>query len=195
MGQVVNLRPIVNRPGAGPGKLLRHLPLRRSLGSSRCNGRSAETRFRPGPRDHCSRPARKAGRRGAQDPVALSGSDSLERLHQEVHVITHDDITVEIVMAKVALVIVNSVHYHSCNLRLAKVQRASTGVVEKAIHCQEGLTGCSRRRKAAAGREAIVQPRSEEHRLANRGIMRQPASVKGHQATQSGRVRQISPAD
>ena len=101
-----------------------------------------------------------------------------------MHMVPHDDIGVEIVMLKRVLSIVDCIDDHARDLRLAKVQRAGTGVGENAIHGEEGLSGGSRHREVAACREAIVQAPSEEHRLANGVIMRQTASVKGHHNTE-----------
>src|SRR5580700_2054767 len=69
----------------------------------------------------------------AQDPIALSGCYSLKRLHQlgnrhtrsdqEVHMVPHDDIGVEMVIRKRMLSIANGFDDHTRNLRLSKVQR------------------------------------------------------------------------
>src|ERR1017187_1846873 len=98
-----------------------------------------------------------------------------------MHVVPHDGIAVEIVMAKKLCAIVNGFDDHARDLRLTKVQRAGTGVIENAIHRQKGFSRGSRRWEAAAWRKAIVQPPSEENSLADGVIMWQAAGVKGHQ--------------
>jgi len=73
-----------------------------------------------------------------------------------MHMVAHDDITVEMVMAQGVISILNSSDDHVRNLRLAKIQRAGTSVVENAIHSQKGFSGGSGRWEAAACRKAIV---------------------------------------
>ena len=98
-----------------------------------------------------------------------------------MNVVAHNDIRVEMVMAKGAISIFNSFDYHVGDLRLAKIKWACPSVVENAIHSQELLSGGSRRREHASCRKAIVQAPGDEHGLANRVIMRQSASVKRYQ--------------
>jgi hypothetical protein len=48
------------------------------------------------------------------------------------------------------LSIENGFDDHTRNLRLSKVQRPSARVIEKTIHCKEGLSGSRRQREVAA---------------------------------------------
>src|SRR5258708_5752701 len=87
----------------------------------------------------------------AQHFVALSGGESLERLHQlgnlyawsdqEVNVVSHDDITVKIIVPQFVVAILNSFDHHPGDLRLSKVQRTGARVVEDAVHRHEGSSG------------------------------------------------------
>ncbi len=190
VGQVANLRPIVNRPGAGPGKLLR----------SRHNPRihrihydipSDPPKLRLIPNHAIIAlflPERSSGQ--SQNPISLSRRESLERLHQpgnlyvgsdqHVHMVRHDDVAVQMEVSESAFLVLDGFDDHARNFRLAKVQRACSSGIEKTIHCPEGLSGGSRCRKTAAGWEAAVQTPSEEHGSANGVVVREAPSVKVH---------------
>src|SRR5439155_18609412 len=110
VGQVGNLRPIVNRPRAGPWEQLwgrRHTGLHRIHLNVTSN--PLELRLIANqPIIAFILPERLP--RQPHHPVTLPRSESLERLHQlgnrharsdqKMHVVGHDAITVEIVMAK-----------------------------------------------------------------------------------------------
>jgi hypothetical protein len=192
VGQVVNLRPIVNRPGARPLKLLGH-----------CRQASIH-------RIHLDVTSNAPNLRlianqsivalvlpewlpsGAQDLVALPRCESLERLRQlghlhewsdqEVNVVAHDDITVEMVVFQMLVSIVNGLHDHIRDLRPAKMERASGCVVEKAVHRKERLSGGACSGEAAIHRKAAMQAPGEEDRLADRMIMREATRMEaGHE--------------
>ena len=196
MGQIVNLRPIVNRPGAGPWKLFWR---GRQLAPHRIHldviGNPLKLRLVA---DHPIKalvlPERLPGE--AQNSVALPGSESLERLHhlgnlhqrshQEMNVVRHHDIGVKLVVSQVPLSIANGSDHHVRDLRPAKVQRTSAGGVENAVHRQEGLSGSGCRGETAIRRKAAVQAPGEEDGLSDGMIMRQPATMECSHAEEVG---------
>jgi hypothetical protein len=189
VGQVCNLRPIFNRPGAGPEKLLWSFDqpgvYRIHLDVSRdpLKLRSISNQ----PIVALNLPERLPGK--AQDPVRLSGCETFERvsqlgdLHtrskQEMYVIRHDDKRVELIITQALLPVTKSGHYHVCDLRHPKVQRSFAGVVEHSVHRQECLSGCRGFRETTAWRHTGMQPPGDEDGLAYRVKMWQTADAGG----------------
>jgi hypothetical protein len=189
VGQVGNLRPIGNRPGAAPRKLLRP---------------SSKASFYWVPFDvnddalelpliahqpveafvlpewlSCAR----------QDPIALPRSEPLQRVQhlrkrhtrrdQQMHVVRHNDETMEPVMPGVA--IQDRVDHHLRDLRVAQVKGSGHCMVEKTVHCHKGAARGPGRRKHAMRRRAAVKAPGDECGLAEALIVRQAASVEcGH---------------
>jgi hypothetical protein len=103
-----------------------------------------------------------------------------------MNVVRHHDIGVKLVVS-FPLSIVDSFDYYGCDLRLAKVQRAGAGVIEKPVHGHESLSGAGSRRDTATRREAAVQAPGDEEGLAEGVIVRQAATVEsGHEEGESG---------
>ena len=189
VGQVGNLRPIVNRPGAGPRKFLWrfdepclnriHLDVARNPLKLRSVANQPIIAF--------DLPKRLTGK--AKHPVRLPRCESLERvsqlgdLHtrsdQQVHMVRHNDIRVDLVVFQGLVSIMDRVHHHVRDLRPSKVQRSCASVVEHAVHGKEHLPRGGRFGEAAACGEAAVQAPREEDGLAHRMKMWQTADMKG----------------
>jgi hypothetical protein len=186
--QVCNLRPIFNRPGAGPLKSLRrfhqprlhgvHFDIRRdSLQLGSVPYQSVVT-FNLPKRLACP----------AHDPVRFSRCEPLERLgqpgnlypwsDQEMNVVGHDDVRMELVVFQTVLSVSDRVHYHVRDQRLSKIQRAVACSVQKAIHRHKGLSGGRCCGETATRRNAAVQAPSEEHWLADRVKMWQTTDAE-----------------
>jgi hypothetical protein len=189
VGQVGNLRPIVNRPATGPRKLLGRFNQPR-VDRIHLNVPSNAPKFRPIATQSIVTlvlPERPPSQ--TQDAIPLSRRESLERLHhfeylhmgsdQQVHMIRHDGVRVKLVVLQMPLPIPNRLHHHIRDLRLPKIQRSGTSVVEQAVHGHEGLScGSSRRESAVCGKATVESP-SQEYRLAGRLIVRQSAGIEG----------------
>ena len=191
MGRIVNPRPIVNRPGARPEKLLRrarqpalhriHLdvigdPLKLRLVVNQPIVALVLPEGLPGE---------------AEDSVAFARGESLERLHQlgdigqrshrEMNVVRHHDVGVELVVP-FPLSIVDGFDYYARDVGVTKVQRARASAVEKMVHRYEGLSGGGRRGEGAIRREAAVKAPGEEDGLSDGVVVRQAATVEcGHE--------------
>jgi hypothetical protein len=187
VGQVVNLRPIVNRPPAGPAKLLRrrsqscrdwiHLnvltnPLKLSLVANQPIIALILPKRLPGQSKHL---------------IALTSRKSLKRLHhpanlnqgshQEMNVIRHHNVGVELVMPQLPKV--DGIDYHTRDLGNAKVERPGACDVENAVHSDERLAGGGCSGEVAIRRQTAVQAPRDEDRLADGMIVRKPAASKG----------------
>ena len=187
VGQVENLRPIVNRPGAGPGKLL---------------GRGNKPRFHRIHFDIADPPKLRfiannpivtffLPKRFASEPqysIGLLRGESLPRLHQlrnrharsdqQMDVITHDNIAMDDIVREVVLSITNGLHNHFRDLGLPKIQRSCASVVEKAVHDNEGLSGCRGGSEDTTRRKTVVQAPRQEYRSINGVMVWQAARVK-----------------
>ena len=167
VGQVENLRPIVHRPGARPGKLLGcrrqfrsnwiHLDLVRDPPKLSFIAHNAIVAF--------VLPERVTGE--PQYSISLSGGESLERLHQlgnldargdqQMDMISHDHVAMEGVVREVVLSIKDGLNDHFRDLRLAKMQRACASIVEKAVHNYKSSTVSSGGWEHASRWKAAVQ--------------------------------------
>jgi len=74
-------------------------------------------------------------------------------------------------------VLERSDHY-LCDLWLTEEHRAGAGVVEKAVHRQEGFSGSGGGWEGAVPGKAAMQPPCEEDRFADGMIVRKTASVE-----------------
>jgi hypothetical protein len=72
----------------------------------------------------------------------------------------------------------NRFNYNIRDLGSAKEQRAVTRVVKRPIHGEEGLSRIRCFGKAPIRGQAAIQPPSDEHRLADRIIVRQPPAME-----------------
>src|SRR5450759_2617346 len=187
VGQVVNLRPIVNRPGAGPSKLSRRWrqPRRYRVPLDVMNNPLKLRIVANQPIIALVLPEWLASE--SQHSVALPGSESFERLHhlgnclqwshQEMNMVRHNDKRMELIGPLVP--IVNGIHHHLRDLGHAQEERAVTGGVEDTVHGQESSSGGDCRGKAAALREAAMQAPCEEGSLADTMIVWQSAAAEG----------------
>jgi hypothetical protein len=185
VGQVGNLRPIGNRPTAGPAKL-------RRLGSQprphriHLNIISNSFKFRlitNQPIIALVLPERLPGQ--SKHPIALTGRESFKRLHhpanlhqwrdQQMNVICHHNVRVEMIMPQLPKA--DGAH-HSGDFRNPKVEGARASGVENVVHSDERLTGSARSRQAAIRRQTTMKPPSDEDWLADGVIVRQPSAPK-----------------
>jgi len=190
VGQVGNLRPgpegAPNRPTAGPAKLLRRssqaCPHRIHLNIIR---NPLKFRFITN-QPIIARVLRERRPGQSKHPIALTGRKSLKRLHhfanlhpgrhQEMNMICHHNVRVEMVMPR--LTVVNGLHHHSGDLRNANVERPGACVIENAVHSDEHLSGGCRSRKAAVSWKAAMQTPCDEDRLADGMVVGEPAASK-----------------
>jgi hypothetical protein len=124
----------------------------------------------------------------AQYPIGLPGRKSLERVHrfghfdvrrnQEMDMVRHNDIRMDLEMLQLLLPVMYCIHHQLRDIRAAKVKRAGAGVIEKAIHHNEGSSRGDRGRKAPIGRKTAVQTPRQKHRPADCMQMRQAAGVE-----------------
>ena len=188
VGQIVNLRPIVNRPGARPQKLPR-LPRQPALHRIHLDVIRDPLKLHmvtDQPIIAFVLPERVSGE--TQNSIAFEGGESLERLHhfgdigqrshQEMNVVRHHDVGVKLVVS-FPLSIVDGVDYYGCDVGASKVKRTCAGVVEKPVHRHEGLSGGARRRESAIRREAALQAPGDEDGVSEGVVVRQAATVKG----------------
>jgi len=160
VGQVGNLRPIGNRPRAGPEKFLRvhdqprfhrvHFDIAYDSVKLRLIAHQPVIAF--------VLPKRLTGE--SEYLVALPGCESLERLHrfgnigergnEQMNVIRHDDKGVEIVVSRDPIPVVDGFENLCGDFRAAEVQRSGTGIVQQTVHSEKCLSGSRRRRKGAA---------------------------------------------
>lgn len=122
----------------------------------------------------------------AEDLVSLPGGESLERLHhlgngfdrrhQEMNVVRHDGIRVELIISQVS--ILNRRYYSARDLGQAERERTGSGRIENAVHCEKGLSGSIGRREAAICREAARETPCEKNRLADGIIVRKAPAVE-----------------
>jgi hypothetical protein len=96
-----------------------------------------------------------------------------------MHMVSHDDIPVEVIVSQTLIPIVNRFHHHLRDFRKAKILWAGTSVVEDAVHRKEGLSGGAGGRKTAIRRKATLQAPGEEDGLADGMIVRQATGVEG----------------
>jgi hypothetical protein len=195
VGQVGNLRPIVNRPTAGPAKLFW-----RSR-QPRChwihlNVITNSLKFRlvtNQPVIALILPERPPGQ--SKHLIALASRESLERLHhsanfhqgrhQEMNVIRHYDVGVELILPQVTKV--DGIDYHSGNLGDAKEKRAGARVVEDSIHSNECSARGGFNREAAVRWKTAVQAPRDKDRSADGMVVRKTAASKGsHLETVAG---------
>jgi hypothetical protein len=195
VGQVVNLRPIVNRPTAGPAKLFRR-------SSQPCShwihldviSDSLKLRLvTHQPIIALILPERPPGQ--SKHLIALTGRKSLKRLHhlgnlhqrrhQEMNVIRHHNVGVELILPRLPKL--DGIYCHTGDFRDAKVERAGACGIENAVHSEERLAGGGCSRKAAVRWETAVQAPRDEDGLADGMIVREPAVSKGsHLETVAG---------
>ena len=95
-----------------------------------------------------------------------------------MNVVRHHNIGVKLVVL-FPFPIVDGFDYHGCDIGATKVQRAVAGVVEKAVHGHEGLSGGGGRRESAIRWEAAIEAPSDENGLAEGVVVRQAATVEG----------------
>jgi hypothetical protein len=187
VGQVVNLRPIVNRPTATPTKLSRRSrqPCRHRIHLNIINNFLKLRLVTNQPIIALILPERPPGQ--SKHPIALASRKSLKRLHhsanfqqwcyQEMDVIRHHDVGVELIMPQ--LTKVDGICYHARDFRDAKVERACACVVENAVHSDERLAGGGCSREVAVRRKTAVQTPREEDRLADGMEVRKTAASEG----------------
>jgi hypothetical protein len=195
VGQVVNLRPIGDRPTARPAKLFRrsrqpcshwiHLDV---------SSDSLELRLITNqPIVALVLLERPPGQ--SKYLIAFRSRESLKRLHrlanlnkrrhQEMNVIGHHDIGVKLVVPR--LTMVDGFRYHACDFRDAKEKRDSACGVENPVHGEECLAGGGFNRETAVRRKTAVQAPCDEDRLADGMIVRKAAASKSsHLETVAG---------
>jgi hypothetical protein len=186
VGQVVNLRPIVNRPTAAPAKLFRRSrqPRRHRIHRNVISDSLKLRLVANQPIVALILPERMPGQ--SKHLIAFASCESLKRLHhlgnlnqgshQEMNVIRHHNVGVELVMPQLPKA--NGVHYHSGDLGDAKVERASACAVENAVHCEEGPARSGRGREVAICRQTSVQAPRDEDGLADGMVVRKTAASK-----------------
>ena len=145
VGQVANLRPIVNRPTAGPAKLFRRSG---QTGCHRVHFKVTSDSFKFGLIPNQSivafiLPERTPGL--SEYTISFPSRKSLERLShfgnrdarrdEEVNVVGHHDIVVQLVDAFIS--IANRLDDHFGYLRLAQVERPAARAVQEAVHRDE----------------------------------------------------------
>jgi hypothetical protein len=188
VGQVGNLRPVVNRPCAGPGKLFRA-------------GRKAGFHRIPPdiPRDplklifitHQAVMALvlpKRFSRAIEDSVGFSRRESLEgmgqlrnrhiRGDQQIDVIRHDYPGMNLAAAQRNGLVVDGVHNQARHLRDAKPGGPRPCFVEKPVHSNESFARSEIRRKAATLGQSARKSPGEEHRLTGGVPVRQSPRMK-----------------
>src|SRR5258708_14099023 len=187
VGQVCNLRPIFNRPGAGPEKFPWRFdqPGIHRIHLDVCRDPLKLRPISNQPIIAFNLPKRLPSK--AKYPVRLPRCVALDRMshlgdlhlwgYQEVHVVRHDYERMKVVVAQTLLPITKRVCHHVCDLRHPKVQRALTGVVEHSVHRQERLSRIRGFRKAAAWWDAAIESPSQKDGFAYRMEMRQPTDV------------------
>jgi hypothetical protein len=186
VGQVANLRPIANRPAAGPGKFF-GCGCQTGLDWIVFNVAHDPAELRViahQPVVALTLPERPLE---SQDSVAFEARESFEGLrhfgdfpqrgNEEMHVIRHYDVGVELVVSLFPKA--NCLYDHGCYVRHAEIQRPGAPAIENPVHGYEGFSRCSRLREAAICRQASVQSPGEEDGLADAMKMRQAAAGEG----------------
>ncbi len=186
VGQVANLRPIANRPAAGPGKFL-GCGCQSSLNRVVLNITYNPAKLRViahQPVIALTLPERPLK---TQDSVAFQARESFEglrhfrdfpqRRNEEMHVIRHDDVGVELVVS--LLPKANCFYDHGRYFGHAEIQRPGAPAIENSVHGYEGFSRCRCLREAAICRQASVQSPGEEDGLADAMKMRQAAAGEG----------------
>ncbi len=187
VGQVGNLRPIGNRPGAGPRKLFRRSN-QSSLNRIRLNIPNNPLKLRSVTNQPIITLALpKSVPSEAKDSVAFSSSKSLERLHrtgnvhewshQEMHMVRHHDEGVELEASRIS--IFNSFHHHIRNFRHFEKQRSCASVIKKPIHRQESLARSGLRGEAAINGQTPMQSPGEKYWLTDGMEVRQATPMDG----------------
>jgi len=88
---------------------------------------------------------------------------------------------VKSILAQNGGAVVNRLHDHSRDRRLAQIEGSASGFVKQSIHQSKCLTGGEGvARENSLQRQAIVQTPGEEHRLVRHVEVRKPATVKRH---------------
>ena len=188
VGQVGNLRPIVNRPATGPQKLLGR-PNQPRVDRLHLNIPSNPPKLRSiANQSIITLVLPKRTPRQTQGAIPLSRRKSLKRLHnlghrhprsdQQVYVVRHDDVSVQIVVFHLPLSMSNRLDHHIRDLRLPKIQRPCPSAVKQAVHSDEGLSRSGSWRESTLDRQAPVQSPGQEYRLADRMIVRQTAGIE-----------------
>ena len=187
VGQVVNLRPIVNRPTARPAKLFRRSrqPCRHRIHLNVLTNPLKLGLVTNQPIIALILPEQPPGQ--SKHLIALTSRESLERLHhlanlnqgrhQEMNVIRHHDVGVELIMPQLPKV--DGIDYHARDFRDTEEMRASACVVEDAVHSEEGLPGGGCSRETAVRWKTAVQAPRDEDGLADGMIVRKTAASKG----------------
>ena len=187
VGQVVNLRPIVNRPTAGPTKLFRRSrqPCRHRIHLDVISDSLKFRRVANEPIIALVLPEGPPGQ--SKQLIALTSCKSLKRLHhlanlnqgchQEMNVIRHYDVGVELILPQVTKV--DGIHHHTRDFGDAKEERAGACVVEDSIHSEERVAGGGCSREATVCWKTAVQAPRDEDGLADGMIVRKTAASKG----------------
>jgi hypothetical protein len=115
------------------------------------------------------------------------------RSHEQMNVIRHYDKGVKFITFESAFPVGKGAHNHLCDFRLTQKNRAACRVIEQAIHCREGLSGCqSGVRKGAVDRKTSVQSEGHEHSFANDIPMRKAPIISAHIGFSGHRVFIVS---
>lgn len=187
VGQVAYLRPIANRPGAGPGKLLgrRHQP---SLNRVILNVIYNLGKLPIVPNQAIIALTLPKWPFKTQNSIRFKSRKSLQglrnlrdlypRSNQKVNMIRHHDVGVELILA--SMPIMNRVCDHTRDFRHPQVEWPRAGIIQEPVHRDKRLSGGFNLRKLATCRKAAMQSPCKEYRSAQAMQMRQAALGKGH---------------
>jgi hypothetical protein len=186
VAQVGNLQPIENRRRARPTKLLRR-GRQSSLNRIHLNISNNTAKLcLVANQSIIALPLPKRTPSECKEPVTLPSGKSLERLHdvrnlaqrchQEMHMVRHDNVGVQIELLKMS--IVNRFHQNICNFWPLEKKWPSASCIEEPVHGEKGFSEPRSPRQAVIGRQASVQSPSKEYGLTNGIIVRQPSPMK-----------------
>ena len=194
VGQVGNLRPIVNRPGAGPEEIFR---ARHETRTDRVHFYvSPDTPKLLGVPHHpviaLILPERLSSK--FQNSVRLTSRESLQRLHyfrevdsgcdEHMDMVRHDNPRMQLIAFHGLSMVLDRVDHQPGDRRLTKIHRAGAGLIEQTVHSREGFAGRCRLGKTSVRGQTAGEAPSNEDRAADRVNMRESASVAGNHKTE-----------
>jgi len=126
----------------------------------------------------------------AEHSIPLPSGKSFERLHnlrkraqrsnQDVNMIRHDHIVVQLITSHHITLIVNRRDDHRGNLRPNEIKRTTTRSIQSSIQSQKSPPRIHLRREMHPSWKAPKQPPSDKNRPSNRIQMWQPPSSESH---------------
>ena len=124
----------------------------------------------------------------AEQPIGRKGGEAFQRMRnfgdlyvwrdQQMNVIGHHNVSVELIEVQVILAVMNCVYSQSGYFRATQVKGARVAAIENGIHRDEGLAGSEVCWECAIRRQAAVQPPGDEGWLFFEEQMRQAAAVE-----------------